>query len=206
VGTVNVINRTAVVLLCAHLEGYLEELAVDFVDCLSRNAKSASDIPLAIRVVHFTEAAGGIMGKRLEILNSRDTLPVEEFFAHHAQLWGGPLHRPITVLDPTLLTADMSNPSGDRIRKFVGQLGVSNAFRPIRGSPYVPRADGLRETINDMVRKRHAIAHGEAGTPDSLPTSGDVRRYFVAVMRLALRTEHQLTKILEPICAPNAVW
>lgn len=202
----NAINRACVVLLCAHLEGYLEDLAVDIVDCLVRNGSRSTDVPLPLRMLHFESHASRLLAQQGQILQTNDTSEVEAFFRDQASLWGGPWQPPTGVLDATLATAKMSNPTSAEIRRFLAKLGITDAFRPIMGSSHIASPQALRDRIDDLVRKRHAVAHGAANTADSLPTSEDVDRYFGAVLRFAIRVEAEILRLLEPVCAPDPVW
>lgn len=119
----NAVNRACVVLMCAHLEGYLEDLAEDVVDCLARKASSPAHIPLDLRFLLFQTAVEKIIEQRREILQTGSVVDLEALFREHAALWGGAWTSPVIALDAAVSKSQLSNPMANEIRQFMRVLG-----------------------------------------------------------------------------------
>ena len=180
------VNRAAVVLLCAHLEGFLEELIGELVDHLNSSTPRTENVPLLLRAAHVTSDIDAIAamtdaGARAE--------RIESLFQDHRDLWlAGTL---IFQLRVEKLTAGMSNPGAREISRLFLLAGVEDVFSE------VTLTDGSdpNKRINELVRVRNSIAHGE----DTKVTDDQVDRYLDAVECLGRCLDSVIARHLQTI-------
>ncbi|MGI5420486.1 MAE_28990/MAE_18760 family HEPN-like nuclease [Actinomadura luteofluorescens] len=170
----NSINRSCIVLLSAHLEGFLEDIAAEAVDCFVANKACVDDLPLILRALHVEDHL-----RDLELIRDKNSRApkIELMFSLESPLW-----RPGATLDATMVRAktvcsQMDNPGSREIRQFLALLDV-NIGQHLKDAGL---AD-LLGRINGLVAKRNAIAHGEVSAS---ATHVDVNEYVALVQDLA---------------------
>src|SRR5262245_26440103 len=80
----NALTRACILLLSAHLEGYLEDLVTEALDLLVHHATIVEDLPLLLRAIHVEEHLRGI--EVLQDRNARATR-IESMLATETTLW-----------------------------------------------------------------------------------------------------------------------
>lgn len=190
------VNRACIVLLSAHLEGYLEDVMVEAMDALAASGPHVQDLPLLLRAAHTEEHL-----RPLEQMRDRNSRAprIDTMFATDASLW-----RSGTTLDATMLRhktvcGQMDNPGSTQIRQFLELLAVDiRAYLKSIGNVH------LLAQIDGLVARRNGIAHGEVSIG---ATYGDVDVYVSVVEDLALEIDQQVGKAVQAICgSPALPW
>lgn len=163
------LNRAAVVLLCSHFEGFLEDIFEEYVQALCNSAVKVDLIPPKLRVTQveakLDEASkAGSRQERSERL--------QEAFELASPLWE--LGRAIQPgnLDATQVTKKFSNPGFDEVLWLFDFLGLKKKVGAISWQKASKKS--VRKNINKMVKTRNRIAHGEI---DVGIRKADVTRY-----------------------------
>jgi len=174
------VNRASVVLLCSHLEAFVEQLLSEGVDTLLISPLPRDRISNQLRYKH------GIRGVR-EVADISNADSFAQSFAglisQNSALLTSPMVRRQDV-DADLLCQDFADPRPDKIFGLFGVLGLSKremiaAF----GSYRLSQAVVAR--VGSLVSVRHEIAHG--GSLQA--TRGDVVGYMAAVRLLGSRLD-----------------
>jgi hypothetical protein len=162
------VNRAAVVLLCAHLEGFLEDVVGELVDQLNSSAPRVEDIPLRLRAAHVTGEIDAIA----EMTDAASRAQrIERLFRDHGDLWLA--ETLISQLRVETITTGMSNPGASEINRLFLSVGLDNILDEVT---LTDGSDPVRR-VNEFVGVRNSIAHGE----DTKVTDDQVDRYVDAV-------------------------
>ncbi len=134
------VNRASVVVLTAHLEGYVEDLVSDVVDELNRKQPVTADIPLVLLAEHVTKELDTIAD-----MQDRDKRAhrVATLFRGQSMLWLDP-HLSRGALDANAITAGLSNPGAKEIGRVFGLLGMTSVFSSIELSDGASCQPGYR--------------------------------------------------------------
>jgi len=184
------VNRACVVLLSAHLEGYLEDVALEALDVFITEAICVDDLPLLLRAVHAEDHLGV-----LEQMKDRKARAprIQDLLQSELGLWqpGNRLATP--MLRASTLSKQMSNPGSREMRSFLELVGVDlkDWLQRTSDMPLLGDADGL-------VARRNAIAHGEVSAS---VTSADVSRYIISVETLSRSIDEAVAERLMQICS-----
>lgn len=162
------VNRAAVVLLCAHLEGFLEDLVGELIDQLNSSAPGIENVPLRLRAAHVTGEIDAIAAMTDAASRAER---IGRLFRDHSDLWLA--ETLISQLRVEKVTAGMSNPGAPEISRLFLSVGLEDALDE------VALTDGSdpAKRVNEFVGVRNSIAHGE-GTK---VTDDQVDRYLDAV-------------------------
>jgi hypothetical protein len=190
----NAVNRGCLVLLSAHLEGYLEDLVLEAIDYLVQAGIPVDRLPLLLRALHVEDHL-----RQMEQMRDRNARAprIERMFAREAPMWaaGGQLQQ--TMMRPTMVCAEMDNPGSTEIRQFLELLGVDlEEHLTQRG------VSDLLRRINGLVFKRNGVAHGEV---TASATHGDVDDYIVLVTDLCGNIDAAMAGSLRDICSLTAL-
>ncbi|MFI2662460.1 MAE_28990/MAE_18760 family HEPN-like nuclease [Micromonospora carbonacea] len=188
--TSNAINRGCIVLLCSHLEGFLEDLAIESLDALASFQAPVAQLPLILRALHVEDHL-----KELEPIKDRKARAprIEKMFADEGGFWTFGSQISTTMLRPKTVCSQMSNPGSKEVRQFLDLLGVD-----IEGHLRETGSLSLLHRINGLVGNRNSIAHGERGVN---PTSGDVDTYLTLVEDLSREIDSALANAVKGICS-----
>jgi hypothetical protein len=188
----NAVNRACLVLLCAHLEGFLEDLVVEALDTMAQLRTPVAQLPMALRALHVEEHL-----RRIEPLKDRNARAphIERMFQIEASLWERGACLTVSMLRPKTVCAEMSNPGSKQVRRFLSILDVdiSQFLRDEGATDLLGRIDGL-------VSRRNAIAHGDLSTN---ATFIDVDLYIELVRRIADAAEAATASTVQRICGLN---
>ncbi len=185
----NAVTRASLVLLSAHLEGFLEDVVTEALDALVANAPVVDELPLLLRAIHVEEHLRGI--EPIKDRNARAPR-IAALFVEEGELWraGGAL-KPGMVRHRTVCS-EMDNPGSRQVRQFLELLGVDIAAHlGDEGS------DALLGQIDGLVGRRNAIAHGEA---TSKATFTDVDVYLQTVEELARHVDEAIAQSIRRVC------
>jgi hypothetical protein len=192
---VNAVNRAVVVLLTAHVEGFVEDLAAEAIDHLHREGPPIQNVPQLLRALHCDVDV-------LEIARLSDRKAragrLGKLFADRMALWqvGGTLQP--GMLSTELLRSQMSNPGSREVARFAELLGVADLWESVEDPEHV----SIRGVLNEMVGKRNAIAHGDTAAKS---TSTDVDRYVTAIEYFARELDRLVAQAVARVCEASAL-
>lgn len=186
----NAVNRGALVLVCGHLEGYLEDLAVEVIDVLIQTGVDVDRLPRILRALHAEQHL-----TTLEPMRDRNARAprIETLFQSEGELWRKGVALRVGFLDAATVASQMGNPGSKEIEQFLELLGVADLFDQLDLSGL----SHLRSHVNELVAKRNAVAHGEVA---ATATAADVDRYIRAVEDLAAEVDDLVAVSVQEIC------
>lgn len=175
-GEVNSLCRGAVVLLCARLEAFIEELGEILLEALVRKAVDRSRMPPQLFFYIFRNAIE-------ELQETRDPSGVAtkllDFIAREGPMWArsGPFP---AVIDAARFNSNFATPNMDKIRSYFGRFGFVDYRRDLSR---ILGAD-ITTTLNmvdHLVATRNQIAHGDISvqkTPSDIQSMVEIIRKF----------------------------
>jgi RiboL-PSP-HEPN len=176
------------ILLCAHLEGYLEDLVAEAIDTLVGRAK-IENLPLVFRALHAEEHL-----REIELIRDRNARApkIEHMFKDESSLWSAGQVVQATMVRPQAVCAELSNPSSREVKQFLKLLGVDIEQHLANvGQP------ALLGKINGLVGLRNSIAHGEVSAS---ATAADVDQYLNVVEELCRQVDEAVGLAIMGIC------
>ncbi len=189
----NAVNRAAIVLLTAHVEGYLEDLVTEALDRFVENAAPVERLPLLLRALHAEHHL-----KQIAPISDRNVRAprIERMFAAEAPMWMTGAVAQARMIQARLVCAEMTNPGSREIGTFLELIGV-------RIGDYLVRigANASLSQIDGLVHRRNQIAHGEANVTGAF---GDVDTYLGIVSALAHHIDSAVAEIVQSICGLGA--
>lgn len=185
----NSINRSCIVLLSAHLEGFLEDIAAEAVDCFVANEACVDDLPLILRALHAEDHL-----RDIELIRDKNSRApkIEYMFTSESSLWRPGATLDVTMVRPKTVCSQMDNPGSREIRQFLALLDV-DIVRYLRNAGL----GDLLGRVNGLVAKRNAIAHGEVSAS---ATHVDVNEYLTLVQDLAGEIDTAVGQSVMSIC------
>lgn len=190
----NAVNRACIVLLSAHVEGYLEDLMTEVLEHLVTNAAPVQQLPLLLRALHSESHL-----KQLEPMSDRRVRAprIEKMFVTESPLWAPGAVARTSMLRPKLVCAEMNNPGSSEIAAFLELIGVD-----IGASLDAAGAGSTLGKIDGLVHRRNQIAHGEANATGAF---SDVDSYLAVVNDLAHHADKAAAESLQRICGLSAL-
>lgn len=190
---VEALNRAGVVLLTAHLEGFVEDLADEAIALLHKNSVRMIDLPERLRAAQLESSImQPIQQNDFRKANERVRLIAPVM----AKLWN-----PGAVADKSsvvagVVTRQMGNPGTKEIDNLFWYFDIDNIMTDISWKK--AGANQVGKNINELVGKRNAIAHG---TTKVKILKSDVERYIKYVKGVAKAIDEKmavkLTEILK---------
>lgn len=167
----NAICRAAIVLLCSHLQGFLEDLVSDLISAYNCLANSPQLLPREL-VVHQVV---GELGK----LSNTDIFKQFESlceFVNHPLISAEPCK---LSMKASFITEKFGNPGTKNIESLFKSVGV----RDVWGKLFeIEKNRLLRDSLDSLVARRNEIAHGNYSAN---ATKADLDRYVVNAKKLA---------------------
>ena len=194
-GLSNAVNRGSLVLLSAHLEGFLEDVMTEALDALVTNRADVDRLPLLLRSVHAEEHL-----RDLEPMRDRNARAprIERLFAEELNLWTSGNTLEATMIRHKTVCSEMDNPGSRQIRQFLDILSVD-----IREHLENEGKSALLQQVDGLVARRNSIAHGGA----SSATYVDVDAYMVAVEDIAYQIDSAIAVSIQDLCVlPTRPW
>lgn len=193
----NAVTRSCFVLLSAHFEGFLEDLAVEAIDQLVRESVDVDHLPLLLRALHAEEHLRSLM----PIIDRNARAPrIGMLFEKESSLWIAGTALVATMVRPDTVCNEMDNPGSKEVKRFLQLLGVDDVDQVLEASG----AKGLLGRINGLVGKRNAVAHGELFAPG---TYADVDDYTSLVGTLSKEIDRAVALAVQDMCSmPTAPW
>jgi hypothetical protein len=193
--TGDAVNRACVVVLTAHLEGFIEDLVIDMIDFLNQSTPATQDLPAVLLAAHVIVEIDEIA--QIQDSDKRATR-IDQLFRLHAPLW---LDQRMTSgrLRAESITSGLGNPGAKEIARVLGVLGLSDVFSTVR----LPDGADPEKRINELVGIRNSIAHG--GGPSV--RDEQLETYVIAVESVALALDQAAAAHLQAMCRiPARPW
>jgi hypothetical protein len=186
----NAVCKGCLVLLSAHLEGYVEDLATVALDEMVRHSLPVERVPLILRALHVEHHLVA-----LEPMRDRNARAprIETLFARESQLWNTGRTLDNSMLDARVVCAEMTNPGSGEIASFFKLFGIDLKDALIRRG-----ADDLLGRINGLIARRNEIAHGEL---QAKATPNDVDTYLQLTEQLATLMDEVMSEGLQAACS-----
>jgi hypothetical protein len=192
--TARVVGRACVVLLTSHLERYVRacnEEAIDFVNALGLQGNL---LPQEARLLHSRRMIDEL--SQTQWPNRADKLTA--FVQAEGWLWAsGPSGR----LAHDRLLDWMRSPKPDELTRYYRMWGLTDIFRDITRRAHT--RSSLRLGIQELVDKRHRIAHGDV-TAEA--TKSDVIEYVRIVETFCDRSDRALGQQLGRVFCVARPW
>jgi RiboL-PSP-HEPN len=182
------VNRAAVVLLCAHLEGFIEDLVGDCVDSLNSRRPDPARLPVVLKAAHVMSEVS-VISLMTDV--EKRAWRIERMFADSRHLWeAAELAYQLRV---EVVTGEMSNPGAPEIARVLALLGMEDVFVGVT----LPDEADIEKRVNELVGVRNSIAHGGA---DTKVTDDQVNRYVEAVEYLGRALDSSAASTVQHIC------
>ena len=182
------VNKASIVILVAHLEGFVEDLIGNVIDELHRQLPATSDVP---RVLLAEHVLGDINIIAAMTDRERRADRIADLFASRAGLWlsqtlvGGSLNAEV-------IAAKLGNPGAKELGRVMGLLGISEIFTDI----ILPDGGDPARRINEIVGIRNAIAHGV----ETSVTDDDITQYVDSVEAIGIGLDAVASRHVKIIC------
>ena len=163
---VRALGRASVVLLCSHIEGYIEDIGSLAIDRIQdRNVKKDS-LPLEFRYYLSLDNI-----RRIQTSQHPDTTAeaVLDFMRQAGAIWD--TSREFSQIDAAGFNSSFSSPTHRKIRQFFRRFGFKEYDGRMRRK--LQTKVTCINTVNNVVHQRNAIAHGDQRVRTS---SADLRQ------------------------------
>lgn len=158
--------RSGVVLLCSHIEGYVENVGALAVERIGLKRISKGKMPAAFRYHLSRDLILGVkQSNEPEIIATR----IDELMARDADVWNTTSHLS-SPLSSEIFIGNFSTPKHDSISSFFGRFGYSDFHRDLLRR-LTTQGPACTNMIDQVVDQRNKIAHGDqvtTGTPHEL--------------------------------------
>jgi len=191
----NAVNRACIVLLSAHLEGFLEDLLLEALDVVVARGTPVDRLPLILRALHAETHLSQLAPMRDR--NARAPR-IEKMFLEEAALWSAGQAVQATMIRQGTVRAEMANPGSKEIRQFMELVGVDiRAYinNVVGASHLLGRVDGL-------IGLRNQVAHGEINVR---ATFQDVDTYTQIVQDLCRHADDAVAAGIQGMCSLAAL-
>lgn len=187
--------RSAIVLLVSHLERFIYALNELALESLGSVGVPAANLQDELRLLHAKPAIDEVA----VIQWDRRASKLDELMNQEARLWGGALSAGEYKPERALIW--MKSPDAKSIKRYFRMWGVDDIFSAITRTPVTRGRLWLR--IDEVVNKRHNIAHGD---PTVDATAAQLTEYRLAVWHLGDRTDRLLSRRLARTFGVPAPW
>lgn len=154
---INALCRGGVVLLCSHIEGYIEDLGLCCLDRIAQRQVQKDALGNSFRYYlsrDFIERIKDTDDK------SKISLTIDAFFARDGHLWDGSPNF-TSQLSADIFISNFSNPTHDKINKFFNRFGFDEYTKKL-GQHLTRDYEPCSAMINNITDQRNKIAHGDA--------------------------------------------
>lgn len=189
-----VVGRAAVVLLSSHFERYVHAANEEAAAVVNARPPAPTALSVGLRLQH----SRGAVDAMAETEWTNRSLHLEAFVANEGWLWGS---SGLRILDPDRLIDWMRTPLPKELNRYYSLWGIRDVFTAMTRMPHTRSSLWLR--LEDLVRKRNAIAHGDA-TAEA--TKADVLAYVRAATTFCDRADRILASQLYAILGPPRPW
>lgn len=193
VAAADAVNRASVVVLVAHVEGFIEDLIDDAVDVLNSSNPATGDLPLELLAVHVAPELDTVA--QMQDVSKRASR-TRDLFVANAPLWLDANLAPGRLSAGTI-AANLDNPGAKQVARVLGFLGMNDVFANVQ----LPDAADPAKRLNEMVGVRNSIAHGGS------PSVGDDQAwdYVNSVEAIGDGLEQEVARHIQALCRLRAL-
>lgn len=192
--TTRVIGRASVVLLSSHFERYVYAVNEEATGALNNSGVAGDALPEFVRLLHSRPSVDALLATSWE--GRSDQLAT--FVESEGWMWQDAT---AGYLEHARLLAWMKSPAPKCLVRFYRYWGIENIFDAITRATHT-RTD-LWLKIDELVRKRNNIAHGD---PTTEATLTDVRSYRNATRTFCERADRQFAQALKALLGGALPW
>jgi hypothetical protein len=189
-----VVGRATIVLLSSHFERYVYAVNEEATRHLATSVTDGTQLPEAMRLLHARPALDSLFETSWDRRGSQ----LEEFLSTDGWLW---MSISPTGLDHERLLTWMRTPTPKNLVRYYRYWGITDIFGAITRTVHTRTELWLK--LDELVRKRNNIAHGDA-TTEATPT--DLRSYTRAALRFCERADRQMARALTHLGAATPPW
>jgi hypothetical protein len=177
--------RSAIVLLSANVEYFVENLVCEAISTLGDNRAVAKQYPEKYRLWNF---ANDVSGRNLSLDKAKDVIELS------LKLWSD-----VRIVEPTELKTDklkdeFANPTPKNVNWLMGLIGFEN-YLALKIK--VNKNDEVAEKVlGELSQRRNEIAHGNTGQK---PTKEDVERLRKFSLNLANKMATDVNRKVETL-------
>jgi hypothetical protein len=194
---VEALNRASVVLLAAHLEGFIEDLVSESFAVLHNRGTTMAAIPTRIKAAQLeSDVMRPIQHGDHRTANQR----AQNLASIIADLWNPAVVASANNLRAAPILRQMSNAGTNEINTVFWYFDLDSVMDTISWKK--AGSEVVQQNINELVGRRNAIAHG---TVSVMVNKGDVKRYMKYVKGVAKKLDLLMETKLRDI-TNNAPW
>ncbi len=186
--------RAALVLLCAHMEGFFEQLINDVLAFHELNGTRIGSMPLRLRITqvwHYLALnQASIDEKKWSALQKIKT---SKMIDERITCTPG-------TLDVELHTKGFANPGSNEVESLFATVGLFMVWEWVDKDLNTRRS---YDALDALVARRHPIAHGDQGAK---ATPQDVLRYIIEMKRLTAAFDRIVGRWLTDTFAVADPW
>ncbi|MCH8137200.1 MAG: hypothetical protein IIB77_14590 [Proteobacteria bacterium] len=163
---VHALCRGGVVLLCSHIEGYIEDLGILAIDRIASKKLPKHVLSEDFRYFLSRDLIAGIKDSTHPPTVASK---VRAFFTRDAHIWDNSSDYS-SPLPATAFVGNFSNPRPEQIRRFFSRFGYTQFERDL-AHRLTHDFRACRNMVDQVVEQRNKIAHGDSittGTPQDL--------------------------------------
>lgn len=192
--TTRVVGRASVVLLSSHFERYFYSVNEEATSLVNAAGIFGDNLPEPLRLLHSRASVETM----LETSWEHRSQMLREFVQREAWLWG---QQTRGTLDHERFLTWMKAPTPQNLVRYYRYWHIQDIFRSVTRA--VHTRTELRLKIEELVRKRNNIAHGD---PTTEATWGDIRSYREATLRFCERSDRQLAQAIGHLLGQPRPW
>jgi hypothetical protein len=183
----NAIHRASLVMLCSHVQGYIEDLVEEFLGDLRSNRVVSCNIPPELKVALCKRDLLNLNNEDRNVLMER----IPEFIRQYEILWCSTKEvEPENF--PEIIGRDwqIGNPWPSMVETHLKRIGIKKFWNETNNI--------LQGDLLSLVDKRNLIAHGHF---EATATNADIQRYIESMIELVVlldsTIEDHLCRIVE---------
>ena len=186
---VDALNRAGLVLLSAHLEGFIEDLVKETIDVIIANSVPMKLLPLRLRAVQVEkDLVEPISGDNYVRTNAR----ISKVGPIIAQFWTDIQPSTTSNLSAQPIIKVMNNPGTNLINRMFWYFDIDQVMDRISWKKASNKT--VKDNINKLVGKRNEIAHGAI---EINVTKSEVKKYEKYVNGVAASLDSHMKQFLK---------
>lgn len=189
-----VVGRASVVLRSSHFERYIYAVNEEAANAVNAASPPGAALPESLRLLHSRSS----LEEMVETGWDRRAEKLRAFVQEEGWLWEA--QRPGRLDHERLLTW-MKAPTPKNLVRYYRYWEIEDIFAAVTRAAHT-RTD-LRLKLDELVRKRNNIAHGDLTTE---ATRADIRAYREATLRFCERSDRHLARALMRLFGGATPW
>jgi hypothetical protein len=189
-----VVGRATVVLLSSHFERYLYAVNEEATRHLATFVTRGDEVPEMLRLLHARPALEALLETSWEKRGAK----LCDFITTDGWLW---TTAPPSGLAHGRLLLWMKTPTPANLVRYYRYWGIDDIFGAITRTVHTRTELWLR--LDELVRKRNNIAHGD---PTTEATQTDLKSYKHCALRFCERADRQMARALGRLVASGRPW